>query len=318
MASRKGFLRYATIGTLFAAFLTVALHPISTYERAQSLRLLVEGVSSRKVVIDGHQIHYYVRGPVNGSPVVLIHGLGGRAEDWSNLAPFLARAGYRVYTPDLLGFGQSDEPPAENYSIATQAGVVNGFFDAVGLKQADVGGWSMGGWIAQKFAFDHPERVRRLALLDSAGLRMPPDWDTRLFTPANSDDLRQLEALLMPNPPALPEFVAADLLRKSAKSAWVVKRALNSMLRGQDVTDAELPGLKMPVLLLWGAQDQITPLREARAMQALIPDSRLEIVPGCGHLAPDQCAQAFGPRMVQFLDAETLLPPGEQLLQGSI
>jgi len=318
MANTRKNLRYAAIGVLFSAFLFMAVRPIWTYERAQSLRLLIQGVSSRSVSIEGHKIHYYVRGPKNGSPVVLIHGLGGRAEDWSNLAPYLAKAGYRVYTPDLLGFGQSDEPPAENYSIATQAGIVNGFFDAVGLKQADVAGWSMGGWIAQKFAVDHPDRVRRLALLDSAGLRIPPDWDTRLFTPSNSDDLRQLEALLMPHPPALPEFVAADLLRKSAKSAWVVKRALNSMLLGQDVTDTELPGLRMPVLLLWGAQDQITPLKEARAMHALIPDSRLEIVPGCGHLAPDQCAKAFGPRMVQFLDADTLLPPTEQLLQGSI
>jgi pimeloyl-ACP methyl ester carboxylesterase len=90
------------------------------------------------------------------------------------------------------------------------------------------------------------------------------------------------------------------------------------MLTAQDVTDAELPGLRMPVLLLWGGQDQITPLKEARAMHALIPDSRLEIVPGCGHLAPDQCAKDFGPRMVHFLDAESSLPPGEQLLQGSI
>jgi pimeloyl-ACP methyl ester carboxylesterase len=318
VAKAKKSLRFAIAASFVALLLVVVSRPIWTYERAQSLRLLVQGVTSRKVVIDGHKIHYYVRGPVNGSPVVLIHGLGGRAEDWSNMAPFLAKAGYRVYTPDLLGYGQSDEPLAETYSIATQAKIVDGFFDAVGLKQADVGGWSMGGWIAQKFAVDHPDKVRRLALLDSAGLRIPPDWDTRLFTPKTPDDLRQLEALLMPNPPDLPAFVAADLLRTSAESQWVVKRSLNAMLSGNDVTDADLPGLKMPVLLLWGGQDQITPLKEARAMHALIPDSRLEIVPNCGHLAPDQCAKDFGPRVVQFLDAETLAPPGEQLLQGSI
>jgi pimeloyl-ACP methyl ester carboxylesterase len=311
MAEAKKSLRLGLVALFVALFLVVLSRPIWTYERAQSLRLLVQGVTSRKVVIDGHKIHYYVRGPVNGSPVVLIHGLGGRAEDWSNMAPFLAKAGYRVYTPDLLGYGQSDEPQAETYSIATQAKIVDGFFDAVGLKQADVGGWSMGGWIAQKFAADHPEKVRRLTLMDSAGLRIPPDWDIRLFTPSTPDDIRQLEALLMPNPPNLPSFVTADILRTSAESRWVVKRSLNAMLSGEDVTDAELPGLKMPVLLLWGGQDQITPLKEARAMHALIPDSRLEIVPNCGHLAPDQCAKDFGPRVVQFLDAETLQPHQE-------
>jgi pimeloyl-ACP methyl ester carboxylesterase len=290
--------------------------PTWVYAQLQELRLRVAGVESRQVMIDGHRIHYDVRGPVDGTPVVLIHGLGGHSEDWTNLAPYLDRAGYRVYTPDLLGFGQSEEPTSASYSISDQARLVNHFFDAVGLHQADLAGWSMGGWIAQKVAVDHPGRVRRLILMDSAGLTMRPDWDTRLFTPTTPAELDKLDAMLMPHPPAVPGFVAQDILRLSADYAWVVKRALASMMTAQDVTDADLPRLKMPVLILWGELDRITPLSEGWAMHSLIPQSRLAVARGCGHLAPQDCSREFGPEMVKFLQRDDLMSTGDRLIAG--
>jgi pimeloyl-ACP methyl ester carboxylesterase len=86
------------------------------------------------------------------------------------------------------------------------------------------------------------------------------------------------------------------------------------MLSARDVMDAQLPSLKMPVLILWGELDKITPVREGYAIHALIPQSRIEVAPGCGHIAPQQCASLFGPEMVRFLDANPLLPPGQQAL----
>jgi pimeloyl-ACP methyl ester carboxylesterase len=263
--------------------------------------LRLAGVESHQVLIDGHRIHYYVRGPVDGEPIVLVHGLGGRSEDFANLAPHLEKACYRIYTPDLLGFGQSEEPRNASYSIEDQAQLVVEFFDAVGLKQVDLAGWSMGGWIAQKVAVDHPERVNRLILMDSAGLNMPPEFDSRLFTPTTPAELERLGAMLMPHPPAVPRFVALDMLRVSANYAWVTKRALASMLTAKDAMDDDLPSLRMPVLILWGELDRITPLREAWAMHSLIPHSRLVVASGCGHSAPSSCTDRFGPAMIQFL-----------------
>ncbi|MGA2847651.1 MAG: alpha/beta fold hydrolase [Terracidiphilus sp.] len=259
------------------------------------------GLESRSVMVAGHRVHYLAEGPMAGPVVVLVHGLGGRAEDWTNLAPWLAKAGYRVYMPDLPGYGRSETPADFSYSVPDEAGVVVAFFDALGLKQVDLGGWSMGGWIVQRIAIEHPDRVRRLMLFDSAGIYAKPTWDTALFTSTTPEQLHQFYALLMPIPPQVPGFVVRDILRITKKRSWITQRALGSMLAGRDVTDSLLPQLKMPVLIVWGELDRITPLSQGEKIHELIPQSQLEVIPGCGHLAPSQCATRIGPKVVEFV-----------------
>jgi pimeloyl-ACP methyl ester carboxylesterase len=78
-------------------------------------------------------------------------------------------------------------------------------------------------------------------------------------------------------------------------------RAINSMLTGRDTTDRLLPGLRMPVLIVWGEVDHVTPLSEGKAMHRLIPQSQLTVISGCGHLAPNECAGKISPIAVDFL-----------------
>ncbi len=287
------------LGTLIA--IAFWARPVSFYRAYAELNMRLVGAKSNTTRVAGYRVHYYVLGPENGSAVVLVHGLGGRSEDWLNLAPYLARAGYRVYLPDLPGYGQSERPADFSYSITDEATIVAGFLDVLRLETVDLGGWSMGGWIVQRVANDHPDRVRRLILFDSAGIYEKPKWDTRLFTPTSAEELEQLDVLLMPHPPKVPGFVADDILRDSRSNEWVIHRAVDAMLLGRDTTDNLLPRLKMPVLVVWGAEDQITPLKHAEKMHHLIPQSLLEVVPGCGHLAPSQCAGRIGPGVVEFL-----------------
>lgn len=275
--------------------------PVSWFNESMYLRDSLSGVRNHQVKVGGHRMHYEVEGPADGPVVVLVHGLGGRAEDWRNLAPYIAKAGFRVYLPDLIGYGRSQKPADFSYSVHDESAVVLGFLDALGLRQVDLGGWSMGGAIAQHVAAEHPERVRRLLLFDSAGLFVLPAWDTRLFTPGNPAELDQLDALLMPHPPKVPAFVARDILRVSDHRAWIIHRALAAMLTGQDATDKLLPQLKMPVLIVWGAEDKITPLSLGQTMRQMLPQSELDVVPGCGHLAPGQCAAQMAPKVVAFI-----------------
>jgi pimeloyl-ACP methyl ester carboxylesterase len=118
-----------------------------------------------------------------------------------------------------------------------------------------------------------------------------------------------LDALLFPNPPNVPGFIARDILRHSAMNAWVIRRALDSMRSGQDATDTLLPGLRMPVLIVWGAEDRIIPLSQGETMHRLVPQSELDIFPGCGHMAPTQCSAQIGPKVVEFVQRYTIIAP---------
>ena len=276
------------------------LRPVTWFNDFLYLHEYRNGIESRFVSVEGFHMHYLVAGPAAGPPVLLVHGLGARGDDWTNLAPFLVHSGFRVYMPDLIGYGRSQQPANFSYSLRDEAATVVAFMDALSLRKVDLGGWSMGGWIAQLIAIEHPERINKLMLFDSAGLDIAPPWDTGLFTPQNADQLNQLEALLMPHPPQIPAYVSRDLVRSSQHNAWIIHRALASMLSAQDVTDKLLPQLKMPVLIVWGALDQITPLDQARIIHRLVPQSEIDVIDGCGHLAPLECAAPIGPALVQF------------------
>ncbi len=283
-----------------AAGIGFLLRPVSYFDEWMYLQEDLGGIASRNVRVQGYRVHYLDEGPATGPVVVLVHGLGGRAEDWTTLAPYLAKAGFHVYIPDLLGYGRSQKPANFSYSVHDEAAVVVGFMDALGLKQVVLGGWSMGGWITQIIAADHPERVSRLMLFDTVGLDVKPLWDTALFTPTSAQQLDELDALLMPDPPHVPAYVARDIVRISRRNGWVVQRAVASMLTAQDVTDSLLPHLKMPVLIVWGALDEIVPVAQAQTIHQLVPQSQLDVIPGCGHLAPLQCSGAIGPKVVAF------------------
>lgn len=291
----------AVLGLAVVAGIGFWLRPLWFLDHATYLREWHSGAQSRSVQVGGYRVHYLAEGQADGPAVVLVHGLGASAEEWSNEAPYLVQAGFHVYMLDLPGYGRSEKPADFSYSVGNEAAVVAGFMDAAGLKQVDLGGSSMGGWIAQLVATRHPERVKRLMLFDSAGLAEPPDWNTSLFTPQTAGELDQLEALLMPHPPTVPGFVARDVVRFSNERAWIIRRALATMLSGQDTTDSVLPTLKMPVLIVWGTEDRIMPLRHGERMHSLVPQSEFEVIQGCGHLAQMQCAAQIGPKVVAFL-----------------
>jgi pimeloyl-ACP methyl ester carboxylesterase len=218
------------------------------------------------------------------------------------------RHGYRVYAIDLLGFGRSDRPDVD-YSITLQAEVLKRFFDSQNLACADLGGWSMGGWVALKFAVNHPERVRRVFVADSAGIYFRPPFDPALFYPKSVDQAQKLLGLLSSQAVLQSRFVAHDLLRRIQPQRWVAQRALESMTAGSDLLDGQLGAIRHPVLLVWGKQDRLIPLSCGEEMHRQMPHSLLAVFDGCGHLAPAECRDVILPEILRFLQAEPPLPP---------
>jgi pimeloyl-ACP methyl ester carboxylesterase len=265
-------------------------------------RLLAAGFHRRSRIIDGYDVFYIEGGPAKGTPVVLIHGLGSEAQqDWVVLAPYLVHAGYHVYAMDLLGYGKSAKPSELTYSISEEAKFVESFLDANHLTSVALAGVSMGGWIASKVALDRRELVTHLMLFDSAGMKFQLSFDQAIFTPQTAEQVDQLMAVVTPDAPRLPQFVKADFIRKSKRDGWVVQRALASMTSGADDLDDKFSALKMPLLIVWGKDDVMTPLSLGEAMHSAAPQSALVVYDGCGHIAVVTCMNEIVPTVLGFL-----------------
>ncbi len=305
---KKTLLGVASVVVLLAA--SFYFRPEWALAGVERVGARLGGIHSEYVQIGPHRVHYLVAG--EGEPLVLVHGLGARAESWMPLIPELTRHHFRIYAPDLLGNGRSDKPDAD-YSVGMESDVVKDFLVSQKLGPVDIAGWSMGGWIVLNLAARHPELVKRLVVFDGAGMRYHPSANLKaLLLPKTPPDLAAMMAILTPHPRPIPEFIARGILREIEKSEWVTARALDSMLSGKDLLDGTLGGVTMPVLLVWGKQDALTPLAVGEAMHREIPQSRLEVFDDCGHLAPARCSDRVRPEMIRFLQAE---PPEPAAIQ---
>jgi len=284
----------------------VVWRPASALTTIATAALRLCGIESRYVQLGPYRIHYFAGGA--GEPLVLVHGLGGGALDFTPIMPALAKQ-HRVYALDLLGYGASDRPNVD-YSITLETNILRQFLDSQSLTRVNLAGWSMGGWIALNFAAQAPERVDRLVLLDSAGMKFTPTFDLRLFSPHTMADIQELEKLLTPHPGRIPAFVLRDFLRQLRAEDWVIERTVASMITGRELMDGKLATVTMPVLMVWGKQDVVTPLSIGEAMHRQMPQSVLAVLDGCGHVAPIECHDRVLAEMQRFLSANPPLPAG--------
>jgi len=296
-----------------AAGLIFYRYPLWVADQQIRFHLWREGVKSEYVEAGGYRLHYFEASPPEGggTPLVLVHGLGARGENWAAMIPALAAKGFHVYVPDLLGYGRSPQPDVD-YSISLEEQIVAAFMQVVHVPRADVGGWSMGGWIAMKLAVDHPEMVDRLAIYDSAGVYFPASWEPDLFTPSDVAGVKKLYGMLSPRPFKLPDFATEAAVRKLQQNAWVIRRSMSAMTSGKDLLDFRLYKISQPMLIVWGAQDKLIPLSVGESIHQSVPQSVLDIVDGCGHLAPEECPRPVIEGTVDFLKAEPPMHGGEK------
>ena len=292
---------------------TFYANPIGVADERIRFNLWRAGIRSHSIEVEGYRIHYFEAGPADGTPLVLIHGLGSRSEDWAPLLAPLAANGFHLFVPDLLGYGRSPTPDID-YSIASQSRLVVDFMQAAGIPKADVGGWSMGGWVAAKLTLDHPDLVDRLILYDSAGIYFPATFDASLFTPTDSAGVNHLLAMLEPDPTPMSGFIAQAAVEKLQRGAWVITRSVNAMTSGRDLLDFRLSAIRKPTLIVWGTRDVLIPPSVGESMHHLIPNSSMTLIEGCGHLAPAQCARPVLVTTLEFLKANPPLRNIEQTL----
>ncbi|NTW98106.1 MAG: alpha/beta fold hydrolase [Oscillochloris sp.] len=254
----------------------------------------------------GLRIHYYEAGDPAAPPLVLIHGLGDEADTWRHVLEPLG-ATHRVIALDLPGFGRSSHP-RRAYSLGFFARTVAQLLAGLGVERATLVGSSLGAAVAQRIALGQPDRVERLVLIDG-GLPVhsgrPPAALWWFLAPGVGElaytSLRRSQdeayATLRPyyaDLDGLPEDDRAFLRERVWARVWSAgqRRAFLSALRWLAVERtlrarelrARLAGLHVPTLLVWGEHDRVVARAEGEALAALLPNARLELIAGAGHL----------------------------------
>jgi pimeloyl-ACP methyl ester carboxylesterase len=266
-----------------------------------------------------------------GDPVLLLHGGGVDSArlSWKLLIKPLA-ASHRVFAPDWPGHGESAPLPDAEYSLPRLVDIAAGVMDALGLERASLAGISLGGGVALGFALQRPERVDRLALVDSYGLQRTPPGGQLGWVLVNLDWLNRLSWKLMRGNRGLVRWTfrsfmhdagavtddlvdeAMGLLRRpEAGRAWRAIQRHEIMRRGLRTCYMDRLGeLAMPVLIVHGEHDTLVPVACAREAHARIAGSRLRLLPS-GHWPMRERPGEFNRILIEFLSAPVPAPAAQ-------
>jgi pimeloyl-ACP methyl ester carboxylesterase len=234
----------------------------------------------------GMTIHYFDTDPLDaaGRQVLLfLHGWGACKETFNPVIASL-RERYRLIAPDLPGCGKTGEPPRP-WTVADYADFFQAFVEALGLDRQGFSacGHSHGGRLLIKWAARQPAALKRLILIDSAGLKPKrgPGWYLKVYSYKAGKTLLRL--------PALHRLLAPLLAGKIAKAGSADYQQASPLMKRTMVLQLDedlrpcLSRIKAPTLLFWGGEDGDTPLEQGRLMEKEIPDAGLVVLSPAGH-----------------------------------
>lgn len=282
---------------------------------------------NRFVTIDGVRFHYESH-PGTGKTIVLLHGFGSSTYTWKEAIPQLQIDGYRVFALDMKGFGWSDKPAGADYSPRTLMEEVNAWMARMGLEGVTFVGNSLGGAIGLMLAMEHPERMERLVLIDSGGYPIKKPLIIRAAALPLVRDVAKLffgrwmiranmNRVFFDRRRVTPERVTAYFDRMRTTGSLEAQMALSSALDEQSAAGymERIPQILIPTLILWGENDAWIPLANGRRFHREIPDSRLVVIPRCGHVPQEEVPNIIT-RYISAFAADHPLPRLSEIIEN--
>jgi len=228
--------------------------------------------------IQGIRTRYIISG--EGEAFLLLHGWGAQIERLEPLQTHLEKI-YKVYSFDFPGFGQTDYPPVP-WSVGDYANWVLAFMDRFEIKAAIILGHSFGGRVSIKLGAYFPERIQKIILVDSAGVRQS---ETSRRIKIINEATNKVKPFLKYLPTIIRNQVQWKFYSAIGSTDYLTAGRLRdtySKVISEDLAPI-LPLIKLPTLLIWGKNDEATLLADANLMQSLIPDSTLVVIEKAGH-----------------------------------
>ena len=248
--------------------------------------------------VDGAILHYEIAG--EGPPLVLLHGIGSNSRSWRRQLQGLSGK-FTVIAWDAPGYGRSSDPPDKPIkpSIRFYVDCLRSLVDSLELKDISLLGHSAGGVVAQEFYRAYPDYVRALVLADTRHVASQAGLEDRLRS-IRTITSAQLAAERAPN--LLRRSAPAELIREVESIMSEVRAAgyeFAAIALAESDTRDVIRNLRVPTLLIWGSEDEITPVWDE------IPSGvELRIIPDAGHLCYIEQPEQFNEIVSVFLTAE--------------
>jgi pimeloyl-ACP methyl ester carboxylesterase len=247
--------------------------------------------------VNGLELYYETRG--TGRPLVLLHG-GVHTIDLT-FGPLLEplAASRQVIAVELQGHGHTADTDRP-MTVEALAGDVVALLDHLGIAEADLFGFSLGGLVAYAIALDAPSRIGKLIVASADAHRPPgressPRDDDRMPTPADFQAMRDAYEAVAPDPAHFDELAARTSTMVHELPGW---------------TD-ELRSLQVPTLLIFGDRD-FSPLPDVVELFELLPNAQLAVLPGTTHVGVTQRPAELLALITPFLQQHTAVPPGDE------
>jgi len=262
------------------------------FAKAISLERGMAGMKPGTVQV-GNQTIAYLERPGTGETVVLLHGFGADKDNWPRFVRHLPKE-YRVIALDLPGHGDSSRLYSETYTIGFITNGIAQAVDALKLSRFHLAGNSMGGYVTMLYSISHPDRVLTACLIDTAGIASPQKSDREIalekgkniLIVSTDKDFDELLGYAFYSRPFLPWPVKPVLAKKAvAANAFNLKmwREIAPSKDDFDFTN-RLPGIKAPVLVIWGDHDRITHVSAEKVIQEHLPCAESVVMKECGHM----------------------------------
>lgn len=296
--------------------ISVLVDSITTPE-IKGIMMSTQAAKDQYVKVGQIETRFWTLGD-EGTPVIMLHGLGGSVEDWQPNINSLAQH-HRVYAVDLAGFGRSEKPPVV-FTFSYGAQFVNDFMEVQHIKRASLIGNSIGGAVILRFAIQFLDKVDKLVLVNSAGLGRELAFILRFVTLPLIGELltrpsRKGMALSLKQSVCDSNLITEELVESSYNLAILPKAQkyfLSTLrgcadFRGQHTENIlsivnNLATITAPTLIIWGRQDRILPVAHAYVAKERIPNAELRILDPCGHLPQLECSEDFNALVLEFLD----------------
>lgn len=252
----------------------------------------------------GLRVHYRDEGNPDGQPIVFVHGTNGSLHNWIPLVDRLGKD-YRIITYTQPGHGLTGPHPRDDYAFSGMSEALDLVAGELGVERFVLAGHSMGGWVAWRYALANPDRIDALILIDASGAPLPAGEDAAAaplaFKLAQNPAGRFFMQHVTPRP--LVEKTALDFVVDPAAMTeadidryWELLRypgnrraAALRMIADREPEYADrISEISAPTLLIWGAEDKQTPVGFAASFDARLPDAKVVIYDGVGHMPMDE------------------------------